>query len=70
MLFPRRCSTIQALELSFGLSRTSKESRRKGKIQLIDATGLKSPLRKNLGEKKLRIYAGNQWTNTSGLYGF
>ena len=28
-----------------------KESRGKGKIQLIDATGLKSPLRKNLGEK-------------------
>lgn len=28
-----------------------KESRRKGKIQLIDATGLKSPLRKNLGKK-------------------
>lgn len=28
-----------------------KESRRKGKILLIDATGLKSPLRKNLGEK-------------------
>ena len=28
-----------------------KESRRKGNIQLIDATGLKSPLRKNLGEK-------------------
>lgn len=28
-----------------------KESRRKGKIQLIDATGLKPPLRKNLGEK-------------------
>lgn len=28
-----------------------KESQRKGKIQLIDATGLKSPLRKNLGEK-------------------
>lgn len=28
-----------------------KESRRKGKIQLIDASGLKSPLRKNLGEK-------------------
>lgn len=28
-----------------------KESRRKGKIQLIDATDLKSPLRKNLGEK-------------------
>ena len=28
-----------------------KEARRKGKIQLIDATAMKSPLRKNLGEK-------------------
>ncbi len=28
-----------------------KEARRKGKIQLIDATSMKSPLRKNLGEK-------------------
>ncbi|MDR0994059.1 MAG: type I restriction-modification system subunit M [Verrucomicrobiota bacterium] len=28
-----------------------KETRRKGKIQLIDATSLKSPLRKNLGQK-------------------
>ncbi|MDR2824505.1 MAG: type I restriction-modification system subunit M, partial [Prevotellaceae bacterium] len=28
-----------------------KEERRKGKIQLIDATSLKSPLRKNLGKK-------------------
>jgi type I restriction enzyme M protein len=28
-----------------------KEPRRKGKIQLIDATSLKSPLRKNLGQK-------------------
>ena len=28
-----------------------KEERRKGKIQLIDATEIKSPLRKNLGEK-------------------
>ena len=28
-----------------------KEERRKGKIQLIDATNMKSPLRKNLGEK-------------------
>ena len=28
-----------------------KEERRKGKIQLIDATGMKSPLRKNMGEK-------------------
>lgn len=28
-----------------------KDSRRKGKIQLIDASGLKSPLRKNMGKK-------------------
>jgi type I restriction enzyme M protein len=28
-----------------------KEPRRRGKIQLIDATNLKSPLRKNLGQK-------------------
>lgn len=28
-----------------------KEERRKGKIQLIDASGMKSPLRKNLGDK-------------------
>lgn len=28
-----------------------KEARRKGKVQLIDATSLKSPLRKNLGNK-------------------
>lgn len=28
-----------------------KEKRRKGKVQLIDATEMKSPLRKNLGEK-------------------
>ena len=28
-----------------------KEPRRKGKIQLIDATGMKSPLRKNMGKK-------------------
>ena len=28
-----------------------KEARRKGKIQLIDATGMKSPLRKNMGNK-------------------
>lgn len=35
-----------------------KESRRKGKIQLIDATGLKSPLRKNLGEKNCEFTHG------------
>ena len=28
-----------------------KEARRKGKVQLIDATSFKAPLRKNLGEK-------------------
>ncbi len=32
-----------------------KEARRKGKVQLIDATSFKSPLRKNLGEKNCEI---------------
>lgn len=32
-----------------------KEERRKGKIQLIDATSFKKPLRKNLGEKNCEI---------------
>jgi len=32
-----------------------KEERRKGKIQLIDATNLKSPLRKNLGNKNCEL---------------
>lgn len=32
-----------------------KEERRRGKIQLIDATSFKSPLRKNLGEKNTEI---------------
>ncbi len=32
-----------------------KEGRRKGKVQLIDATGLKSPLRKNLGNKNCEL---------------
>ena len=32
-----------------------KSEERRGKIQLIDATGLKSPLRKNLGEKNCEI---------------
>lgn len=32
-----------------------KEERRKGKIQLIDATNLKSPLRKNMGEKNCEL---------------
>jgi type I restriction enzyme M protein len=34
-----------------------KEKRRKGKIQLIDATSFKSPLRKNLGEKNCEVTA-------------
>lgn len=32
-----------------------KESRRKGKIQLIDATAMKSPLRKNMGKKNCEL---------------
>ncbi|MDR2925664.1 MAG: type I restriction-modification system subunit M [Azoarcus sp.] len=32
-----------------------KEIRRKGKIQLIDATNIKSPLRKNLGQKNCEL---------------
>ena len=32
-----------------------KESRRVGKIQLIDATGMKSPLRKNMGKKNCEL---------------
>lgn len=34
-----------------------KEKRRKGKVQLIDATSLKSPLRKNLGNKNSELTA-------------
>ncbi|MDR0683435.1 MAG: type I restriction-modification system subunit M [Dysgonamonadaceae bacterium] len=34
-----------------------KEERRKGKIQLIDATSMKSPLRKNLGKKNCEFTA-------------
>jgi len=34
-----------------------KEERRKGKVQLIDATGLKAPLRKNLGNKNCELTA-------------
>ncbi len=32
-----------------------KSAHRKGKVQLVDATGLKSPLRKNLGEKNCEL---------------
>ena len=34
-----------------------KEERRKGKIQLIDATAMKSPLRKNMGKKNCELTA-------------
>ncbi len=36
-----------------------KEERRKGKVQLIDATGWSTPLRKNLGEKGVEISAAD-----------
>ena len=32
-----------------------KEEKRKGKVQLIDATSMKSPLKKNIGEKNSEI---------------
>ena len=35
-----------------------KEARRKGKVQLIDATSFKKPLRKNLGEKNCEVTEG------------
>lgn len=35
-----------------------KEERRKGKIQLIDATAMKSPLRKNMGNKNCELTPG------------
>lgn len=35
-----------------------KEERRKGKIQLIDATAMKSPLRKNMGKKNCELTDG------------
>jgi type I restriction enzyme M protein len=35
-----------------------KETQRRGKVQLIDATNLKSPLRKNLGNKNCEITSG------------
>lgn len=37
-----------------------KEERRKGKIQLIDATGIKTPLRKNMGEKNCELSPGQR----------
>ena len=45
------CSTTLALAHLSGSSPIKKEERRKGKIQLIDATAMKSPLRKNMGNK-------------------
>lgn len=37
-----------------------KEERRKGKVQLIDATAIKTPLRKNLGEKNCETNEENR----------
>ncbi|MCD8296949.1 MAG: type I restriction-modification system subunit M [Prevotella sp.] len=37
-----------------------KESRRRGKVQLIDATEIKTPLRKNLGEKNCETNKDNR----------
>ena len=37
-----------------------KEKRRKGKVQLIDATEIKTPLRKNLGEKNCETNAADR----------
>jgi type I restriction enzyme M protein len=37
-----------------------KEERRKGKVQLIDATAIKTPLRKNLGEKNCETNADDR----------
>ncbi len=37
-----------------------KEDRRKGKIQLIDATAMKSPLRKNMGNKNCELTPDNR----------
>ncbi|MCD8291556.1 MAG: type I restriction-modification system subunit M [Prevotella sp.] len=37
-----------------------KEPRRRGKVQLIDATGIKTPLRKNLGEKNCETNKDNR----------
>lgn len=37
-----------------------KEQRRKGKIQLIDASGMKVPLRKNLGDKGCELTEENR----------
>jgi type I restriction enzyme M protein len=37
-----------------------KEKKRRGKIQLIDATSLKTPLRKNLGDKNCELSADDR----------
>ena len=46
-----------------------KEERRKGKIQLIDATAIKTPLRKNMGEKELRAFPGAACRDCKHLHG-
>jgi type I restriction enzyme M protein len=39
---------------------SKKEKKRKGKIQLIDATSIKTPLRKNLGDKNCELSTANR----------
>ncbi|MBR1709764.1 MAG: SAM-dependent DNA methyltransferase [Clostridia bacterium] len=57
-----------------------KEERRKGKIQLIDATGMKEPLRKNMGKKNcefspeirneiVRMFLGMEENEKSRIFG-
>lgn len=56
-----------------------KEARRVGKVQLIDATGMKSPLRKNMGKKNceftpeirkeiMRIFLGMEESDVSMIF--
>ena len=47
-----------------------KEARRKGKDQLIDATSIKSPLRKNLGEKNCETNEADRKTILDLLMAF
>ncbi len=47
-----------------------KEERRKGKVQLIDATQWFTPLRKNLGSKNCELSAGNIETIMNAFHAF
>ena len=47
-----------------------KEERRRGKVQLIDATAIKTPLRKNLGEKNCKTGKADRKTILDLLMNF